>query len=56
MADTVTAHNGRPIQLTVSIGVAALRPGKTIELWLSRADNALYEVKRGGGNRCSVAQ
>src|SRR6185437_7544720 len=42
-------------RVTVSIGVAALRPGESIEQWLSRADKALYEAKRGGRNRCAVA-
>ncbi len=55
MAETVVTHNGRPIQVTVSIGVAALRPGETIEQWLSRSDKALYEAKRDGRNRCAVA-
>lgn len=55
MAEAVVTHNGQPIQVTVSIGVAALRPGESIEQWLSRADKALYEAKRGGRNRCAVA-
>ncbi len=54
MADTVVTHNDQPIQVTVSIGIAALRAGETMEQWLSRADKALYEAKRGGRNRCAV--
>ncbi len=55
MAATVITHNGRPIQVTISIGVAALRPDETIEQWLSRSDKALYEAKRDGRNRYAVA-
>ena len=55
MADTVVTHDGRSIQVTVSIGVAALLPGETIEQWLSRSDKALYQAKRDGRNRCAVA-
>lgn len=55
MAETVVSHDGRSIQVTVSIGVAALRPGETIEQWLSRSDNALYQAKREGRNRCAIA-
>jgi diguanylate cyclase (GGDEF)-like protein len=55
MAETVVSHDDRSIQVTVSIGVAALRPGETIEQWLSRSDNALYQAKREGRNRCAIA-
>jgi diguanylate cyclase (GGDEF)-like protein len=55
MAETVVSHDGRSIQVTVSIGVAALLPGESIEQWLSRSDDALYQAKREGRNRCAVA-
>ena len=54
MPETVMTYDNREIRVTVSIGLAALRPGDSIELWLSRADQALYEAKRGGRNRCAV--
>ena len=38
-------------QVTVSIGVAELRPGESLESWTQRADAALYEAKRAGRNR-----
>jgi diguanylate cyclase (GGDEF)-like protein len=41
--------------VTVSIGVAALRAGESIEQWLARADQALYEAKRNGRNRSMAA-
>ena len=55
MAGTAVIHNDRPIRVTVSIGLAALRQGESIEQWLSRADKALYQAKRDGRNRCAVA-
>jgi diguanylate cyclase (GGDEF)-like protein len=55
LAAAAVAHDGRAILVTVSIGVAALRPGESIEQWLARADKALYEAKRSGRNRCIAA-
>lgn len=39
---------------TVSIGLASLRPGDTVESVLARADQALYASKQTGRNRFSV--
>lgn len=47
---------GRAGRVTVSIGVAALRPGDTCDTWLSRADAALYEAKRLGRDRVARAE
>jgi diguanylate cyclase (GGDEF)-like protein len=41
-------------QVTISIGVAELQPGESLDSWIRRADAALYEAKRAGRNR--VAQ
>ena len=41
-------HLGR---ITISIGVATLRPGDTAQSLIGRADNCLYAAKRGGRNR-----
>ena len=40
--------------LTVSIGIAAFRPGDTPETLIDRADQALYRAKQGGRDRLEV--
>lgn len=41
--------------VSVSIGVAELQAGESLESWSKRADAALYEAKRGGRNRAHAA-
>jgi len=49
-------ERGLPIQVTVSIGVGAVvSKDDTIDVILSKADNALYEAKNSGRNRVCVA-
>ena len=55
LSRAMVMHEGRSIVVTVSIGVAALQSGESIEQWLSRADKALYEAKHDGRNRCVTA-
>ena len=55
LAETTVRHDGRAIPVTVSVGVAALHEGESMEQWLSRADKALYEAKENGRNRCVAA-
>ena len=49
---------GQPVRferITLSIGVAAWRPGERPADWYNRADRALYAAKRDGRNRVVVA-
>jgi diguanylate cyclase (GGDEF)-like protein len=43
----------RPV--TVSIGIASLRPEGGVDAWLRAADAALYRAKQGGRNRVELA-
>lgn len=43
-------------RVTASLGVAELAPGESPKDWLRRADLALYEAKRLGRNRITVAR
>lgn len=52
-ADLVLDHPGRPIRITVSIGLAImeLEAGRRAPDLLARADEALYRAKREGRNK-----
>jgi len=43
-------------RISVSLGVAELAPGETIEALVKRADEALYRAKQGGRDRVDMAQ
>jgi diguanylate cyclase (GGDEF)-like protein len=45
----------REARLTVSAGVASMRPGQTVRDWLALADTALYQAKEAGRNRVHSA-
>ena len=52
----VEAHRDAEVgALTLSIGLATLLTGETAQQLVGRADAALYDAKRGGRNRWSVA-
>ncbi len=40
--------------MTISLGVAELKPGESPNDWLHRADEALYRAKDAGRNSTSV--
>jgi diguanylate cyclase (GGDEF)-like protein len=50
-------HQGAEIAFTCSIGVAELEPAfETLDALMGRADHALYQAKREGRDRVSIAQ
>lgn len=46
---------GKPVQITISIGVTEFNPGEAQENWVQRADEALYQSKSNGRNRTTLA-
>jgi len=56
IADHDLAHDGQPIHLTLSVGVAASRDGDTLDQLMARADAAMYDAKRAGRNRVATAE
>ena len=54
--DRVNAYEDEEIPtLTLSLGLATLAPNEAIDELIARADSALYEAKRTGRNRLSIA-
>lgn len=51
VASMSTVCDGRAVSLTVSIGVASLSRGQTLEALFDEADAALYRAKERGRNR-----
>jgi diguanylate cyclase (GGDEF)-like protein len=50
-----TFVDGQAVAINVSIGIALLEPGDRAAEIVSRADRAMYEAKRSGGNNVCVA-
>lgn len=51
VADTPINVSGTAIPMTISAGLAALRPGDTVQTLIARSDAAMYGAKRAGRNR-----
>lgn len=43
------------LRFTISLGIAPLGDGETVEQWLKRADTALYQSKNSGRNKYTVS-
>lgn len=48
-------HTGKPMPVSVSVGLASWREGDTSVTWLARADAALYRAKQAGRDRWADA-
>jgi diguanylate cyclase len=55
LRETPVLHQGREIEVTMSVGIAALIPGEGVDVWIRRADGALYAAKSAGRDRAVVA-
>lgn len=55
-AEAQSSKNTRPLNITVSIGIAERAPDEDIESLLRRADTALYQAKNKGRNCCVLAE
>lgn len=51
----VFVTEGNELRFTVSMGLAQLREGESVDQWLKRADQALYNSKNNGRNRFTVS-
>lgn len=49
-------HDEQVGSVTASFGVATVRPDDTADVWIERADAALYEAKEAGRNRVEIAE
>ena len=55
IAATQVVHEDEQFLFSLSMGVATLAEGETLESAITRADDALYRSKDGGRNRVTVA-
>ena len=52
----VLGRDGKPLACSLSIGIAECPPGGDLATLLVRADLAMYEAKRAGGNCWRIFQ
>jgi diguanylate cyclase (GGDEF)-like protein len=55
VAETPFRVEGAAVNLTMSCGIAAFRPGEDLRATLARADQALYQAKDAGRDRVKTA-
>ena len=53
-AIVVMSDAGEPIKFTVSIGISSSKDSQDINELIKMSDDALYEAKEGGRNRCVI--
>lgn len=51
----VFVHGQHQIRFTISLGLAPLLPGESVDQWIKRADTALYNSKNTGRNKYTMA-
>lgn len=51
VADSIILSPDLSVEVSLSIGVALLRPGESTDLLLERADAAMYDAKKAGRDR-----
>lgn len=44
------------LTVTISAGLAQFSHGESLDRWIERADQALYQAKQSGRNRCLIAE
>ncbi|MFW6021593.1 MAG: diguanylate cyclase [Guyparkeria sp.] len=55
LARTKLRYRGQEIGVTASCGLAEFAPGEEMETVFTRADDALYQAKESGRNRCVLS-
>lgn len=53
--EAVFVQDEHKINFTISMGIAQLIPGESVDEWVRRADEALYMSKNGGRDRYTLA-
>jgi diguanylate cyclase (GGDEF)-like protein len=51
IAAMTSVYQQQSLHITVSIGIAGLNHGESLQVWFERADQALYQAKQAGRNR-----
>ncbi len=51
----VLIHNGQELRFTLSMGIAQLTEGESVDQWMKRSDSALYHSKQTGRNKHTVS-